>query len=126
MSAIIEFNQAQIDAVLNELTTLKTNLTTGIRPSLIEFMRQVEALAEQRTHKITELLSKAWTIYETQNTQGVTVTLANQMSYAEEEFERPGIKQEEGTPHDVRPELVDEVRFSIEDVVFKAATKDLR
>ncbi len=126
MSAIIEADQTQIAAIISEFTKLKENVSSGIRPPLVDFMGNVRDIAEEATHVVQGRLQRSWAVGDTQTTQGVNVKLFNEVPYAEEEFDRPGDKTSVGTPHDVRPQINDFATSFIEDVVFQAVTKDLR
>ena len=126
MSVVMEANQSQINAVISEMTKLKENMTTGIRPPLTEFMGNVRDIAEQATHIVEGRLQRSWAVADTQTSGGVNVKLFNEVPYAEEEFDRPGVKNSVGTPHDVRPEINDFAVGFVEGVVFEAITRDLR
>jgi len=126
MSAIFDVNETQLIAVIEEFTKLSINLSTGIRPPVVSQMNNISGLAEARTHFITHRLQHAWFVKDQQRADGVTVQLLNETEYAQEEFDRPGVKASVGTPHDVRPELADIANLTMEATVFNAIVKGLR
>lgn len=126
MSAVIDVNQAQIDAVVNEFDKLKTNITSKIAPATQKFMGEVQDVAIDLTHFISHNLQSGWGVQSSGVGQTISVKLVNVVEYAEEEFSRPGIREDVGTPHDVRPAIQDKASAGIEGVVFNAVIDGLR
>jgi len=125
-NASIEINQAQLNAVVAEFERLKKNMTSNVRPKTIDYMDGVWDYAIERTHWITHELQAGWKLTDTQNANTINVLLSNQVPYAQEEFERPGVKESVGTEHDVRPDIQDFALSGIERAVFNALTEGLR
>jgi hypothetical protein len=125
MSVDISMDQGQLGAVITELRRVQSNISGEIRPRTVNFMNSVMGIAEGMTHKISGTLARSWGVKDEQKPDGIIVTLFNQVSYAEQEFDRPGVRDDVGTPHDVRPELEDLAFRNIETVVYDALTEGL-
>lgn len=126
MSVVIEPNTSQIGSVISELTKVRTNITTGIRPAVARQMEYVKSVAVDETHFITHVLQEGWQVQENVSGTTYSITLFNPVSYAQEEFTRPGVKKSTGTLHNIMPQLLDLTNSTMEQTVFGAVTKDLR